>query len=61
MTVELVTRFLDAYILGSPYFKINYPERNLVRTRYQIALAKDMLERLQEMEDVVRICAKKCY
>ena len=46
LAVELATRFLDDYILGSPYFKIDYPEHNLVRTRCQIALAKDMLERM---------------
>ena len=26
LTTELATRFLDDYILGNPYFKINYPE-----------------------------------
>ena len=56
LTVELATRFLDDYILGSPYFKINYPEHNLVRTRCQIALAKDMQKKLPEMET----CVKKC-
>lgn len=54
---ELATRFLDDYMLGSPYFKIDYPEHNLVRTRCQIALAKDMLARMDEMENLVRECA----
>ena len=57
LTCELATRFLDDYILGSPYFKIDYPDHNLVRTRCQIALAKDMLARMNEMENVVRACA----
>ncbi len=56
LTVELATRFLDDYILGSPYFKTNYPEHNLVRTRCQIALAKDMQKKLPEMENCVRTC-----
>lgn len=56
LTVELATRFLDDYILGSPYFKINYPEHNLVRTRCQIALAKDMQRKMPLMEDCVRDC-----
>ena len=56
LTVELATRFLDDYILGSPYFKTNYPEHNLVRTRCQIALAKDMQKKLPEMESCVRNC-----
>ena len=56
LTVELATRFLDDYILGSPYFKINYPEHNLVRTRCQIALAKDMQKNMPLMEECVRRC-----
>ena len=30
-----------------------------MRTRCQIALARDMLEKLPEMEEVVRSCAEK--
>lgn len=62
LTVELAVRFLDDYIQGSPYFKINYPEHNLVRTRCQIALAKDMQKNMQKMEQCVRECvdALKC-
>lgn len=56
LTTELATRFLDDYILGSPYFKTNYPEHNLVRTRCQIALAKDMQKKLPEMEQCVKQC-----
>lgn len=59
MACELSTRFLDDYILGSPYFKIRYPEHNLVRTRCQIALAKDMLKHLDEMQAIVYECVKK--
>lgn len=59
MACELSTRFLDDYILGSPYFKIKYPEHNLVRTRCQIALAKDMLKNLDEMQNVINECIKK--
>ena len=59
ITVELATRFLDDYILGDPYFHIGYPEHNLVRTRCQIALAKDMLVKMDEMESVVRACEEK--
>ncbi|MBE6934213.1 MAG: aminoglycoside phosphotransferase family protein [Ruminococcaceae bacterium] len=56
LTVELAVRFLDDYIQGSPYFKINYPEHNLVRTRCQIALAKDMEKNMAKMEQIVRDC-----
>ena len=56
LTVELAVRFLDDYIQGSPYFKTDYPEHNLVRTRNQIALAKDMQEKLPLMEAIVKEC-----
>ena len=56
LTVELAVRFLDDYIQGSPYFKINYPEHNLVRTKCQIALAKDMQKKMPQMEQIVREC-----
>ncbi len=58
LTVELATRFLTDYLLGDPYFKINYPEHNLVRTRCQIALAKDMERHENDMERIVQECVK---
>jgi len=59
LAAELATRFLDDYILGSPYFKINYPEHNLVRARCQIALAKDMLKKEDQMLQAVVDRVKK--
>lgn len=60
LTTELAVRFLDDYILGSPYFKTDYPEHNLVRARCQIALAQDMLVRMRDMEEVVLYKAGSC-
>ena len=54
VTVELASRFLDDYITGDTYFKINYPLHNLVRTRCQLALAKDILRKWEELEQIVR-------
>ena len=54
LSCELATRFLDDYIMGDAYFKTNYPGHNLVRTRCQIALAKDILKKLPEMEQVIK-------
>ena len=59
ITVELATRFLADYIAGDPYFHINYPEHNLVRARNQIALAKDMLVKMDQMERVVNECVSR--
>ncbi len=56
LTAELATRFLADYLDGDLYFKINAPDHNLVRTRCQIALAKDMLKKMDEMESIVRTC-----
>lgn len=53
ITVELASRFLDDYILGDPYFKINYPDHNLVRTRCQLALARDIQKKLPQMEQII--------
>ena len=59
LTAELCVRFLDDYIRGDKYFKINYPEHNLVRTRCQIALAKDMLNKMDKMQAIVDECLNK--
>ena len=56
LTAELATRFLADYLDGDLYFNTKYPGHNLVRTRCQIALAKDMLKKMDEMESVVRKC-----
>jgi len=59
LTCELSTRFLADYIAGDVYFKTNYAEHNLVRARCQIALAKDMLKKLPQMEEIIRECIEK--
>ena len=58
ITVELATRFLADYLDGDKYFKIAYPEHNLVRARCQIALAKDMETKLDEMQQLVYQCVE---
>ena len=59
LTCELATRFLDDYIKGDKYFNVKKPKHNLVRTRCQIALAKDMLEKMDAMNAIVKDCARK--
>ena len=53
ITVELASRFLDDYLTGDTYFKVNYPGHNLVRTRCQLALAKDIMRKKDELEWIV--------
>ncbi len=56
LAAELSTRFLADYIDGDLYFNTKYPGHNLVRTRCQIALAKDMLKKMDQMNAIVRSC-----
>ena len=53
MTVECGMRFLTDYLAGDKYFRIHYEDQNLVRARAHLALAKDMVERLDEMQAIV--------
>ncbi len=53
MTYELFVRFLDDYITGDKYFKLDYPQHNLVRARCQLALALDIEKKLSQMEEIV--------
>ena len=54
MTAECGVRFLTDYLNGDKYFKIHYPDQNLVRARTHLVLARDMVAHLQEMEEIVR-------
>ena len=53
MTVELAVRFLTDYILGDKYFKTKYPGHNLDRARNQIALAKDILNKKNQLQQIL--------
>ena len=59
LACELATRFLDDYIVGDKYFKVKKPRHNLVRTRCQIALAKDIQRKMNAMSAIVRDCAQR--
>ena len=54
ITIELGVRFLNDYITGDKYFRTSYAEHNLVRARCQLHLAKDMLKKRAQMEQIVR-------
>ncbi len=42
---EQTLRFLNDFLLGNIYYKTEYPEHNLIRTRTQIRLLEDILQR----------------
>lgn len=46
-------RFLIDYLQGSKYYNIKYPENNLVRTRNQIQLLKEITKKEHEMSLIV--------
>lgn len=49
-------RFLTDYINGDTYYKIKYPEHNLVRTLNQVALFKSVMSHQQEMLEYIHQC-----
>ena len=59
MTLECGSRFLKDYLDGDLYFKIAYPEHNLVRARAQFKLAADMLDKMEAMKQIVARVAKE--
>ena len=46
-------RFLTDYLDGDRYFKVNSPSHNLVRTRAQIALLRDIEKKESLIQDMV--------
>lgn len=53
ITLELAIRFLNDYINGDTYFKIDYENHNLDRARNQLHLVKDIEENLDYMNNYI--------
>lgn len=49
-------RFLADYIKGDTYYKIKYPEHNLVRTKAQFKLLQSVEEHIPAMSDFIASC-----
>ena len=60
MTIECGVRFLTDYLNGDKYFRIHYPDQNLVRAKCQLALGQDMIKRVDEMQAIVDKFTKEC-
>ena len=54
ITYEQALRFLGDYLLGDLYYKISFPQHNLIRARTQIRLLEQMLQHFGEMQSVVK-------
>jgi hypothetical protein len=50
LTYMQTVRFLTDYINGDTYYKIAYPEHNLVRTRAQYAMLQSLEQHKEEMD-----------
>ena len=53
ITLELAIRFLNDYINGDTYFKIDYDTHNLDRAKNQIQLVKDIESKLEYMNSYI--------
>lgn len=53
LTFECGIRFLGDFLNGDTYFKTDYPEHNLVRTRTQFKLVEDIELKFDEMVSIV--------
>lgn len=54
MTFECGMRFLTDYLEGDVYFKIHYPEHNLVRCHTQFKMVQDMERMQSQMDEIAR-------
>ncbi len=53
ITCELAMRFLTDYINGDEYFKVKYPEHNLIRAHAQMKLLEEFEVHYDEMQTYV--------
>lgn len=53
ITIELAARFLDDYLTGDRYFRCTCDKHNLIRTRCQLQLAKDIQRKWETLEHIV--------
>ena len=54
MTLECGMRFLTDYLEGDHYFRVHFAGQNLIRAKNQLSLAADILEKLPQMEEIIK-------
>ena len=54
ITLEQGMRFLTDYLDGDLYYKTSYDDHNLVRTRTQLKLVKDLEDKWEEVNNIVK-------
>ena len=58
ITYEQALRFLADYLEGDVYYKTEYPEHNLVRTRTQMKLVREMEENADTIRKIIEEAGK---
>lgn len=53
MSYMQAVRFFTDYLNGDIYYKIQYPEHNLVRTKAQVRLLEEQCKVLEQMEKII--------
>ena len=59
LTYMQTVRFFTDYIDGDTYYKIVYPEHNLVRTKAQFKLLQSLEENYEKMQQIVKNASQK--
>lgn len=53
LTAELALRFLEDYLDGDKYFKVQFDKHNLVRAKNQLFLLKDVVAKEEEIKTII--------
>jgi len=59
MTYLIGLRFLTDYIDGDHYYRINHPNHNLQRARWQFRLLENMEEKFDQMKQIINEIVKQ--
>ena len=54
ITLELAARYLEDYLIGDRYFRIDYPDQNRKRAQAQLSLFRDMMLHMDDMQRIIR-------
>jgi Ser/Thr protein kinase RdoA (MazF antagonist) len=60
ITIEQGIRFLSDYLQGNKYYKIDYPEQNLIRCKTQFKLAEEMELNTERMKETIHQIIQSC-
>ncbi|MBQ8783212.1 MAG: aminoglycoside phosphotransferase family protein [Clostridia bacterium] len=59
LTQEVAMRFLTDYLDGDVYFKTSFDKHNLVRTRAQIKLIKDVESKMPQLIEITKAACRR--